>query len=435
MHLAPWLAATVVRGRPLTTMCLLAFASILPACRFDPPIPSGRLRCEKAEDCPDRGFVCRQVAGVSGTVCCRESECPQALPPDAAQSERPLVDAPWDGVLPASEVIDAALTPPEARDAGGDAARTSPDVPDLPLDTAPMGDAGSSDGPICSSEMGKSCNSCGGLVQCDGTCPKPIGRFEMIGPVPGLNSPQNDDHLWLSDDGKIAYFSSTRAAGMGFDIWSATLVQGSFAVAPASVPGVNTTKHEDRPWLSADGLRLYFERGDLSSEARIYWAVRKPGTAGFDPPRLVAGINDGLNGGPWLTWDERRIYFTRVLSSNDMFVADAMTPGVFKDARPVPGVDLQTSSSEQYATLSHDELTLYFQSDRHGGKGKGDIWMASRKSTDREFDRAVNVEELNTAGEEQPSFLSKDECTLYFASDRATAPFLDLFFATRRKPQ
>ncbi len=54
-----------------------------------------------------------------------------------------------------------------------------------------------------------------------------------------------------------------------------------------------------------------------------------------------------------------------------------------------PGVN---SPANEYApSISADGLALYFDSDRPGGLGSFDIWMATRKTTAEHFDYARNL--------------------------------------------
>ncbi len=48
---------------------------------------------------------------------------------------------------------------------------------------------------------------------------------------------------------------------------------------------------------------------------------------------------------------------------------------------PVAVTALNTSSRDEVARLSPDELTVYFSRDRPGGRGNFDIWIAARAST------------------------------------------------------
>ena len=70
-----------------------------------------------------------------------------------------------------------------------------------------------------------------------------------------------------------------------------------------------------------------------------------------------------------------------------------------------------------HPSISDDELTIFFASDRRGGMGGKDIWMANRKSKNEAFGKPINLgSEVNTAGDEVFPFLRNDT-TLYFSSN------------------
>ena len=82
-------------------------------------------------------------------------------------------------------------------------------------------------------------------------------------------------------------------------------------------------------------------------------------------------------------------------------------------------VKLSNDSSDAFGhpTLSENELIIYFSSDRKGGFGGNDIWVAVRDSKDELFGRPYNLGPvINTPGDEMFPFLRSDT-VLYFASD------------------
>lgn len=73
--------------------------------------------------------------------------------------------------------------------------------------------------------------------------------------------------------------------------------------------------------------------------------------------------------------------------------------------------------TDGHPAISIDELTIVFSSDRKGGQGGKDLWIATRKTSSEEFTKPMNLgDQVNTQGDEVFPFL-KNDTTLYFASN------------------
>jgi Tol biopolymer transport system component len=96
---------------------------------------------------------------------------------------------------------------------------------------------------------------------------------------------------------------------------------------------------------------------------------------------------------------------------------------------PVPG--LNTASNDEGLSLSPDGLVAYFSSDRPGGAGGFDIWMATRASTSDAFGSIVAVGGVNSASNEREPRISRDGLRLFFSSDQVTTNGSDIVVATR----
>jgi hypothetical protein len=85
-----------------------------------------------------------------------------------------------------------------------------------------------------------------------------------------------------------------------------------------------------------------------------------------------------------------------------------------------PLTSLNTSAHEQFATLSPDELTIYFSSNRLApGTAQVDIYVATRTSREEEFGAPVNLAVVNHAGDDRSPSISADGLELYFHSSRS----------------
>ena len=98
---------------------------------------------------------------------------------------------------------------------------------------------------------------------------------------------------------------------------------------------------------------------------------------------------------------------------------------------PVPvGPPVNTEFSEMGPALSSDGLSLVFSSDRPGGEGSADLWMATRASVDDPWQEPVNLGAPvnNDVGQTNPVLSPDGEAVIY--GDRTEGDY-DLWIAHR----
>lgn len=96
---------------------------------------------------------------------------------------------------------------------------------------------------------------------------------------------------------------------------------------------------------------------------------------------------------------------------------------------PVEMTDLNSGYSDEGATLSPDELTVYFDSSRPGGLGGYDLYVATRAQRTDPFSAPALLAGVNTSANERNPTVTADGLTLY-ASNGGGSMF-DTLFATR----
>ena len=101
----------------------------------------------------------------------------------------------------------------------------------------------------------------------------------------------------------------------------------------------------------------------------------------------------------------------------------------FELAEPVVELDLPDSRSLE-AVLSDDQLTVYFSSDRAGGAGDLDIWMATRVSAGDPFGPPEPVVGINTSARESYPAVTADGLELFAQTTAVPGPFA-IVVATR----
>jgi WD40 repeat protein len=82
------------------------------------------------------------------------------------------------------------------------------------------------------------------------------------------------------------------------------------------------------------------------------------------------------------------------------------------------GTVINSASNEQHPALSPDGLSLYFSSDRPGGAGGFDLWVARRSSVRSPWQSPVAITALNSVNSEFAPAFDPSEHWLFFGSER-----------------
>ncbi|NQV27841.1 MAG: protein kinase [Rhodopirellula sp.] len=94
--------------------------------------------------------------------------------------------------------------------------------------------------------------------------------------------------------------------------------------------------------------------------------------------------------------------------------------GDWKFDTPTNLGDVNSPQDDTEPVLSTDGLTLIFASNRPGGSGGDDLWVATRASIDQPFSTPVNLgERVNSSRDDTAPTLSSDGLRLIFASNRS----------------
>jgi Tol biopolymer transport system component len=223
------------------------------------------------------------------------------------------------------------------------------------------------------------------VAQADWVFGTPLNLGPLVNSAGAEGSPE------VTADGLELYFNSDRPGGFGnADVWVSKrpTKDAPWGQAENLGPVVNTAGAEISPCISADGLELYFSdyrapRPGGAGKGDIWVTTRSTRNAPWGPPVNLGPIVNGPG--------------------------EEVTPEV-----------------------SHDGLELYFESDRPGGLGLDDLWVARRASTKEAWGRPVWVgATLNAAGNDHCPNLTADGLTLFYDATPVGTTVGDLMVTER----
>jgi outer membrane protein OmpA-like peptidoglycan-associated protein/tetratricopeptide (TPR) repeat protein len=215
--------------------------------------------------------------------------------------------------------------------------------------------------------------------------------FEPVNLGPNINT--RDDEYWpsLSADEQTLVFTRLVHYDMNNqhvqeDFYFSTKTESGWSLAKSAGYPLNTPDNEGAQSISANGKFMVYtvcNREGVIGRCDLYYSTKKGNDWTF-PKNMGEPINT-----------------------------------VYKETQP---------------SLSADGRTIYFASDRPGGKGMLDIWM-SRQNENGSWQNPVNLgDSINTPGDEMSPFIHQDGKTLYFSSNTLIGMGgFDIFIARRNE--
>jgi Tol biopolymer transport system component len=264
-------------------------------------------------------------------------------------------------------------------------------------------------------------------VDCGGVCdPCPCsswGPFSDPERITGLGLSGNLYGPSLSADGLTMYLAEN--TGSDEDIYVATRSdRGIVFSAATSVPNINSSDYDGTPFISSNGLTIYFytERPGGLGIRDIMSASRSSVDSPFDAPTWLTEVNSNATEHlPMLTQDELVIIFDSDRPGGegdlDLWIAErGDRSDAFSSATNI--TELNSPQRDTGASLLSDGLTIFFSSSRPSGQGGFDIWFATRTDVDSRFSSPENLTVLNSSQWELDPSISEDGEELLFSSNR-----------------
>lgn len=186
-------------------------------------------------------------------------------------------------------------------------------------------------------------------------------------------------------------------------------------VAGCGFSSGDATGAPDAPGPAVDADPIGGDGGGGGDPARCLAAWRRGDVELSPPARIALAAPAGDRREPAVSADERTLLFT---AGGDIYAAArASRDDAFEAAVRRADLSAPAPALDHRASLSADGLTAVIVSDRAGGRGAADLWLATRATAAGTFaaPTQAGLAALNDAGAQLDATLSADGLRLYFA--------------------
>ena len=274
---------------------------------------------------------------------------------------------------------------------------------------------------------------------------------EMNGNSVEVNTPALDGCPIESPDGLSLYMASNRPGGKGgLDVWVATRSSTSSSWGAPQNLGepVNSAADDFCPTPVGKNGLFFVSREALPGacgQGDIYFTHRTGAAGWAEPERLLcapAGPNSALDeqGPSWVSAGKtlrgkKMLFFSRSSATpavpGEIYVSDRQNGARFGPATAVAELN-DAAANDIQPNVRENGLEVVFSSNRSGGAGTQDIWIATRGSLDAPWGAPTNLGAVvnTTAAESRPSF-SRNGAQLLFGRAPGPEGSSDIYMTTR----
>ena len=237
-----------------------------------------------------------------------------------------------------------------------------------------------------------------------------------------INSPHNEYLPSLSNDGAFLLFTRN-IKGKQEDIFLSKKSGDTWGGENSGAIKINTPNNEGMAKFEPHNYRVYYagcSRQEESIDCDIYQSTFVDGK--LHGEHKVRGNLNSLkwDSQPSISCDAQTMFFASTrdggYGGSDIWYSEKDEDGAWKKAVNM-GDMVNTPGDEEAPFIAKDGKALYFSSDHHPGLGEGDFFVTFKKNGN--WTTAKNLGPgLNSPSKELGLFISDDASTIYFSSER-----------------
>ncbi|MDR6564448.1 MULTISPECIES: OmpA family protein [unclassified Arcicella] len=265
-----------------------------------------------------------------------------------------------------------------------------------------------------------------------------------------VNSEYSELNPVIAPDGRILYFgrknhpqnkygvAGTDQIAGSQDIWFSENVMGAWSTARRMPESLNRDQYNSILSISPDGQTILLKGAYVNGQYETRgFSIAKKSTNGWEIPKKVIipkyeRLSKGKNEYGFLSNDGKVLLmaFSEKKNSDedDIYASFLENDGSWSEVMNL-GDEINTNFTETTPFLAPDGKTLYFSSNRAGGKGSNDIWVAQRKDDSWiHWTEAINIgEPINTEQYDAYYTISAAGDYAYFVSGNNSLGKKDIF--------
>jgi outer membrane protein OmpA-like peptidoglycan-associated protein/tetratricopeptide (TPR) repeat protein len=212
------------------------------------------------------------------------------------------------------------------------------------------------------------------------------------------------------------------------DVYSSTKENGQWLTPVQMSSNINTATHDASIALSPDGQTLFLYRFDEKGETIAYasgnlYTSKLKGTVWSMAERLNDKVNtDGWEPSASITEDGNTLFFASDKpggkGGTDLYFSKKLNDGSW-DVPTNMGDNINTLYDDDSPFIHPDGKTLYFSSKGHNGMGGFDIFVSNYNSAKKMWDKPENIGyPISTARDDIHFVIAPNAKRIYFSSNR-----------------
>jgi hypothetical protein len=241
---------------------------------------------------------------------------------------------------------------------------------------------------------------------------------------------------WISSDGMTMYFTRDLGDANATDTYMATRTTptGTFD-GVTRVTNVATADDDTRVWLTSDQLRIVISSNHAAAQLEVHMDARGALDAPFGTPtatHLGAVNSPGSERiDPWISDDGLRLYWAADTNGSKLQIrmsTRATTNDDFGTPSVVGGFPTGGPTNFADPTLYQNEQLILFSTAPQSGPGTADLWYARRVNATADFVAMTKIPVDTDTDAEFDPVLSADGCDLYYSSNQGHAALVVQLF-------